>query len=444
MRDFFASLYLSNRTYFVGGGLATGFVLSYFFPFLLPTMKAASFVWGGLTALDVLLLYRSKEAFVAHREIPDRLSNGDPNEVTLHLENRYAFPTKVEIIDEVPFQFQLRDLQFDTSLGARSAKTMQYLLRPVTRGVYNFGALNLFIHSPFSLVKRRYQFEQGKDVAVYPSFVQMKKYELLAIHNRLTNVGLKKIRRLGHTTEFEQIKEYVQGDDFRTLNWQATARSGKLMVNQYTDEKAQNVYCIIDKSRVMKMPFEGMTLLDYAINTSLVVSNIAVHKQDKAGLITFSEKIHSGVAADNKPTQMNLILDTLYSQTNTFLEADYERLYIFVKRKVNQRSLMILYTNFESLSAMRRQLPSMRQIAKNHLLLVVFFENTELKSLILSRPKTTEEVYMKAIGENFTFEKRQIVRELEQNGILAILTPPENLTINAVNKYLELKARGMI
>jgi len=267
---------------------------------------------------------------------------------------------------------------------------------------------------------------------------------LMAISNRLSEIGVKKVRRIGHSMEFEQIKDYVIGDDYRTINWKATARKGQLMVNNYIDEKSQQLYCIIDKSRVMKMPFEGLSLLDYAINTSLVLSNVALMKQDKAGLITFSEKISSFLVADKKALQMQSILETLYHQKTRYLESDYERLYIFIRRKITQRSLMLMFTNFESLTGMRRQLKYLKKIAENHLLITIFFENTELTKFINKPSENLEDIYSKTIAENFSFEKRQIVKELNQSGILTILTAPQNLTVNALNKYLEIKARQLL
>ena len=124
---------------------------------------------------------------------------------------------------------------------------------------------------------------------LHPSFQNLKKFELLASSNHLTEYGHRRIRKIGQSVEFEQIKEYVNGDDIRTLNWKATARKGgQLMVNNYTDERSQQIYCVIDKGRVMKMPFEGMTLLDYAINATLMLTRVALIKQDKAGLLSFN------------------------------------------------------------------------------------------------------------------------------------------------------------
>ena len=444
MIKLYQELYLRPRLFIGAGFVILVAMLGYFFPILTPLATISLCVLLGLLALDVMVLFRSEHLFFARRMLGDRFSNGDNNKVQLFLENRYTFPTSLEVIDEVPFQFQLRDLLFEVKMEGRSEKTLEYLLRPTQRGEYFFGGLNIFVGSPFGIVSRRFVFETECKVVVYPSFMQMRQYEVMAISNRLQEVGIKKIRRLGQASEFQQIKEYIVGDDFRTVNWKSSARQSRLMVNLYTDEKAQQIYCLIDKSRVMKMPFEGMTLLDYAINASLVLSNIALLKKDKAGILPFADKIQSVLAADGKSVQMQKIMELLYHQTTTFPEADYERLFVFTKNKITQRSLLVLFTNFESLTSMRRQLPYLRRLAQNHLLMVVFFENTEIKSLLTTEPQTTEEVYIKTIAENFNFEKKQIVRELEQNGMVAMLTSPQSLTVNTLNKYLELKSRGRI
>jgi uncharacterized protein (DUF58 family) len=244
--------------------------------------------------------------------------------------------------------------------------------------------------------------------------------------------------------EFEQIKDYVQGDDLRTINWKATAKKSQLMVNQFQDEKSQNVYMIIDKGRVMKMPFNGLSLLDYAINATLVLSNVILKKQDKAGMFTFSKKVGNRVVAEKRQSQMQQIMESLYNIKTDFFESDFSRLYIDVKKHINQRSLIMLYTNFETLDGLYRQLPYLKGIAKNHLLVVVFFNNTELDELIQQKANTVQEIYDKVIAEKFAFEKRLIVNELRKYGIYSVLTKPENLTLDTINKYLEIKARGIL
>lgn len=406
--------------------------------------QLALLVLAALSIVDAIILYSIKQGIKAERKCQDKFSNGDNNEISIYLQSKYNLVLFTEVIDEIPFQFQVRDLSFKLKLNAQESQTLYYQLRPVKRGEYDFGSINVFISSPLQLLTRRYRFAQPRQVKVYPSFLQMRKYELLAISDRLVEAGIKKIRKIGHNLEFEQIKDYVQGDDIRTINWKATARRNQLMVNHYQDEKSQQVYSVIDKGRSMKMPFEGMSLLDYAINATLVISNIAMLKSDRAGLITFGDKIDTILKANRSHSQMQGLMESLYNQKTDFKESAFEKLYSNVKKQVNQRSLLILYTNFESLSGLKRQLPYLRRLAFNHLLLVVFFDNTELKSLINTAAKDTEEIYLQTIAEQFAFEKRQIVKELQRHGIQALLTTPQNLTVDSINKYLEFKARGLI
>jgi len=194
----------------------------------------------------------------------------------------------------------------------------------------------------------------------------------------------------------------------------------------------------------MKMPFEDMTLLDYAINATLVLSQVALIKHDKAGLITFDEKIGDFLLADRKGMQMSLLMDTLYNQRTNFQEADFEQLQVLVRTRITQRSLVVLFTNFESMAGLERQLPYIRNLAKYHLVLVVFFENTGLAGIVQETAESIEQLYIKTIAEKFIMEKKQMVKELYKYGIISLLTSPKQVTVNTVNKYLELKTRQVI
>lgn len=430
--------------YYVVAVEAVLLVFGFFFPFVYGIANIALIILVVLVLVDTLILYSNRKGFFARRDTLDKLSNGDDNPVQIVLENQYLFPVRISVIDELPFQFQVRDKEFKLNIDSGKSKTIEYDLRPVKRGEYSFGAVNVFVKSPIGFMQRRYRFSQDMMVPVYPSFMQMRKFELLAISNQLTDAGIKKIRRRGNNAEFEQIKEYVAGDDYRTINWKATARKNKLMINQYQDEKSQQVYSVIDMGRIMRMPFEGLSLLDYAINSSLVISNIAMLKQDKAGIITFSNRVQAILPADRRNAQLRKILELLYNQKTGYLESDYEHLYATIKTKINQRSLVLLYSNFESLSGLQRQLKYIRRLAKVHLLVVIFFENTELRSFIDKAATSAEEIYNKTIAEKLAYEKKLIVKELEKYGIQSILTAPQQLSVNTINKYLELKARGLI
>ncbi|HLT53296.1 MAG TPA: DUF58 domain-containing protein, partial [Flavobacteriaceae bacterium] len=347
-------------------------------------------------------------------------------------------------IDEVPEQFQLRDFHLKTTVTPRKKASASYSLRPVKRGEYYFGNLNIYTSSILGLVAKRFIFSSNEMVPTYPSYKQLKQFELININRNSHEIGVKKVRRLGHTMEFEQIKEYVTGDDLRTINWKATAKKNQLMVNQFQDEKAQSVYSVIDKGRIMQMPFNGLSLLDYAINSTLVISNVVLKKHDKAGVLSFSKTVDNFVVSERRNSQMSLILEALYKVKTDFFESDFNKLYANIKRNITNRSLLLLYTNFETLDGLKRQLPYLKAIAKDHLLIVVFFKNVELNSLIHNKAATVQDMYDKVIAEKFAFEKRLIVNELKKYGIHAILTEPEHLTINAINKYLEVKSRGLL
>jgi uncharacterized protein (DUF58 family) len=394
--------------------------------------------------VDTIVVYRRHDAVFASRTHASRLSNGDNNPIRVFVQNRLPFIIRVDIAEELPPEFQIRNLSLKTTLKPGETRELLYHLRPVERGEYSFGMIRVFVRSPLGLVVRRIDCGLPSTVPVYPSYIQLRKYELHAIHTRQNLHGIKKIRRIGHTMEFEKIDDYVPGDEYRTINWKSTAKHNRLMVNRYIDERAQQVYSVIDLGRVMKMPFEGLTLMDYAINSSLVLSNVVIQKGDKAGLITFREKPDAHIKADKKNNQMLRILEQLYRQRSGFLESDIEALAVHLRREVGQRSLIMLYTNFESLLSLERQLPALRAIAKNHLIVVVFFQNTELRSFLEKRAINIEQIYRKTVAEKFELEKRQMVKVLQMHGIQAVYTSPANLTVKALNKYLELKSRGLV
>ncbi|XMO85450.1 DUF58 domain-containing protein [Algibacter sp. AS12] len=440
----FKPFYIQPRFFYAGIAIVVLFALSYFIPVLFNVAQLSILVLILLFIIDFLIVFMGKHKIDATRNLPDKFSNGDKNQIHIDITNNYPFTIYLEAIDEVPEQFQIRDFKIKESVTSRKTRSIQYHLKPTERGEYYFGDLNVYASSVLNLVAKRFTFNSGAMVPTYPSFKQLKKFELLNINKNSLEYGLKKVRRLGHSMEFEQIKDYVLGDDLRTINWKATAKKNQLMVNQFQDEKSQPVYSIIDKGRIMKMPFNGLSLLDYAINATLVMSNVVLKKHDKAGMLSFSKRIENVVVAERRSSQMQLILEALYNVKTDFFESDFSRLYASIKRHITQRSLILMYTNFETLDGLERQLPYLKAISKSHLLVVVFFKNTELNNLINNKAETIEQVYDKVIAEKFAFEKRLIVTELKKYGIYSILTTPENLTIDTINKYLEIKARGLL
>ena len=438
------SVYLPRSFFVAFGAIILLFALSESYSFLYSLTLSLAIILVGLFVFDAFRLFGKKKGLHAQRICPKRLSNGDANDILISVENRYNFKTNLEIIDEAPVIFQMRDNRWHTELLPDEKKLITYQLRPEKRGEYTFGNLNILVSSPFRLLQRRFVFSQNETAKVYPSFLQMRKFEIAAFKNNLAERGLKKLKKLGHSMEFDQIKNYVIGDDTRTLNWKATARRNELMVNQYQDEKSQQVYCIIDKGRMMRAPFDGLSLLDYAINATLVFSNIAVKKEDKVGLITFSDKMTTFLTASNRYVQIQQIMEALYNQKTLYKEANFELTYTLISRKITQRSLLVFFTNFESHHAFKRQLRYLHSLAKKHLVVVVFFENTGLKTILRSNSASLRKIHHQAIAEQFALEKSLMLKSLKQHGIIGILSEPKQLTVNTLNAYLEIKAKKLI
>lgn len=425
-------------------GLTLTMMLSHAFPFLLPVVKTGVVLLVLFAAGDAVVLFNRRVTVTVARHTGPVMSLGDENPIALTFVNGSALTLSIAVIDELPAQLQQRDFNFRFRLLPFASHTHRYQVRPLVRGEYNFGSTCLFIATRLGLIKRRLASSGEVMVPVYPSIIQMRRYAFKTIAKTALEYGVKKVRRIGHSYEFEHIRPYSHGDDYRSINWKATGRRAQLMVNQYEDEKSQQVYCIIDKSRVMHMPFNGLSLLDYAVNASLVISNIVLGRHDKAGLITFAERPRTLLKANRNKTQLKKVLEALYREEEMPVEANYERMYMAVRKMVRGRSLLFLYTNFESTYALQRVLPQLRKLNTHHLLVVVFFENTEIRTDTAGQVDDLEGVYTQITAENYILSKVQIAQQLRQFGIFSILTKPEHLTVDTINKYLELKSRGMI
>ncbi len=441
---YFSQIYVNTRFFLILCSLAAAWVVLNIFNQPVFFGHVISVIVFTIITAEVLHLFVSDEQILGKRILPARFSNGDENVYQIILENLTARKIFVTLIDEIPAQFQRRDIRKDLFLAGRESKSAEFTMRPVQRGEYSFGLTRVFLHSPIRLFRRRFSFGTEESVKVYPSFLHLKKYELTAVNEKVLVSGMKKVRRIGHSMEFEQIKDYVPGDDLRSINWKATARRNKLMVNHFTDEISQQIYSIIDCGRVMKMPFNGMRLIDYAVNASLMISDIAMLKQDRAGIGLINERKTSLITAENSKKHLQIINDSLYSVTTEFGETDFESFSAYFLSRVRQRSLVLLYTNFETPGSLLRQIAYIIRLAKYHLVTVIFFENTEVRRALDDTPLSVEDLLLKETILRFSAEKLRIVKELELRGIPAILTAPESLNTDVLSKYIEFKKRGML
>lgn len=438
-------IFIPTRLYVVLAVLCLLFALSYQWTFLFAIAQVLLLLLVLLVGYDYVRLRKLENNVGAQRHVADQLSMGDEQYITYDLTNSSAQDIKLELIDELPFQLQKREDGFQILLPSNGQQQYVYSLRPTSRGDYAFGELHLYVSTMMpSLLQLRKTLPLSKKVKVYPSFIQMKKFELQIFKRSASLQGLKKIRKIGQNDDFEHIRAYVTGDNIKSINWKATSRSNTLMINQYQDTRAQQVYCVLDKGRSMKMPFDQLSLLDYSINTALVLSNIILKKYDKVGLVTFGRQLDQVVTADDRRQHLQLIADALYEQQSTYEEPNYEKLYFYFRKYIRRRSILLLFTNFEDTYDMQRQLPYLRGLNKHHLLVVIFFINTELQEKSLMPVTTSSDIYTKTFAQKALIQKEKTAETLASQGIQVILSSPTDLSINTINKYLEIKAKRML
>lgn len=420
--------------------LSLGYLWTFFF--------YVGYVLCGLFVLaitvNVLRLYVGKRKVVAVRQTPDRLSIGDDNEVLIKVHNGFKRKVRLQIYDEAPFSFQMRDLKLEFELEGEADTDVKYFVRPTRRGSYVFHNVNTFVSLWPHLVLRRFKSDQTCRTKVYPSFLFLRNSQLLSVSNRERMWGTKLVRRIGQSKEFEKIREYVVGDDYRSINWKASARKHNFMVNENQEEQSQNIYAVVDKGRGMQHTFNGLSLFDHSLNSSLQLAYLSLQHSDNVGLITFEKDVNTFIQANRSTLQLNRMVSTLYDEVSSFRQSDYFNLYEFCKRKIQKRSLLIIYTTFDSMTSLRRQLPFLKKLALAHVVLVTFFIDKDLDDMLRDKAENALDCVTQMVAQKFIFEQRLIVNELKRHGIYSLLTAPENLNANVLNRYLEFKSRHIL
>ncbi len=440
----FLNTFLSSRFYIAMLALAGLFCVGFFVPLLFPIVKWLLALLFAIICFDLMLLWNNKLEIKAGRFLPKTLSLGYEHTVIIKLNNDSPYSLYIFCIDEVPIELQQRENGIKMRVSAYEDCKLSYKIRPNSIGLYHYENIICLINSEIGLVSRRIEIEAKESIPVYPSIKEMQENEFIAFGNFQQGEGTKRVRRVGQSTEFDHIKNYVLGDDFQKINWKASSHGNGIMVNHYEDERSQPIYLIIDKGRSMKMAFEELTLMSYAINAVLAMSNVILKKYDRAGLITFANKTNTFLPADKNRGQLKKILRNLYNEVEGKHEANFEELYQVIRKSVPNRSLLFLFTNFESKYAMLRILPVLRLLNQRHLLVVILFENTEVLQLSQEPTISIQNVYDQTMAEKYLFEKRLIVSDLNQHGIQTILTKPKGLTPAVIKKYLDLKSRVAI
>ena len=440
----------------LGALLVAGVALA---PALLWLALAYLVAVGALVAVDYAVTTRPG-AIEAERINDSKLSLGAENAITLLLANRGPRPISFRLRDEYPYQFISDAVTLEGEIAAYDIHEARYHLRPLQRGNYQFGDINIRYLSALKTFVRQARYPAEAQVKVYPNVLDVRKYDLLARRGLLFELGLRANRQFGAGTEFSRLREYNTDDEFRRINWKATARRGKPIAAEYETERSQYIVSLIDTGRLMRPPVDdpsshstssgqagagrGLAKLDYAINTALLLSYVATLKGDHVGLLTFADDVRTYLAPKRGKGQFYRMLEALYNVQFEPVEADYGQALAYLGVKHKRRSLVILFTDLVTLDAAKPLIAHLARLAQRHLPLCVVISDPNIARLAAQPPRDSSAVYQRAVAEMLLDERRVVLDTLNRSGVLTLDVPADKLTVSVINTYLELKGKGAI
>jgi uncharacterized protein (DUF58 family) len=398
----------------------------------------------ALAWLDYFACERA-EKFLIERNLENRFSMGAENPVKITVTNRARRTVTFIIKDEYPPQMELmspREVRL-TVPPARS-RTWSYHLLPTARGDYSFADTAVRFRSPLGLVWRQVKYPTACTVRVYPNIREAQKNELYAHRNRELKHGQRRSRLRGQGREFESLRDFVLGDEIRHICWAATARRGKLITRQYTVERSQNVLVALDAGRLMTARIGQLTKLDTAINATLSIAYVAVAGGDNVGLMVFSRSVLSFLPPRRGRDQINRVMEALYNVEPQMIEPSYRHAFNFISTNCHRRSLVVILTDLVDRDASAELLAYASKLIPRHLPLIVTIADSNLRALVRMRPATPADVYQQSVAEEILRQREEALSHIRQLGGLALDVPAGNLSFELVNKYLEVKERGLL
>ncbi|MDJ0756842.1 MAG: DUF58 domain-containing protein [Ardenticatenaceae bacterium] len=384
------------------------------------------------------------DLFRVSRQHDSKLNLGVDNSVTLTVTNRRPRAIEFTIRDEPPLPFVTDQLLHQGEIGARETWTAVYQVRPPQRGDYAFGDVSLRWTGPLGLVRRFGKKEAKSGVKVYPNLVEVRRYDLLLRQNRLQELGLRHTRLLGEGTEFERLREYLPDDEYRRINWKATARRQRPITMQYQTERSQNIVAMVDIGRMMQSPVGEMAKLDYVINATLFLSYVASGVGDRVGMLTFADRVDSYLAPKRGRGQFYRMLELLYAVKAQPIEPNYQQAFSYLAVKQRKRSLVIIFTDLTGQLAIDTLLAQVSLIAKKSLPLVVTISDPDIRQTAEQRPDDLVEVYRQVAAQQLLDARQIALERLKQRGVLTLDVPADQLSIAVINRYLQLKSRERI
>jgi len=418
-------------------------------PWLVLGTWLPAFQWGalayGLLCLALLLLdWRLAEAprrFEVAREHDTKLSLGADNVVNLSLRNHSRRPATFWLRDEPPQDFGVDVRQLTGSAAPQQVWHARYHVHPRRRGNYQFGDINLRWLGPLGLVRRQGRLPAAGPVKVYPNLLDVRRYDLLLRRNRLQEIGLRHTRLRGEGTEFERLREYLPDDDYRRINWKATARRGKPITVEYETERSQTVMAVVDTARMMQSPVAQIAKLDYVVNAVLLLTYVATGKGDKVGLLTFADTVGASLQPRAGRGQFYRMLEALYAVKPSPVEPDYARALSYLALKQRRRALVVIFTDLTGGLSLQALVSHVAVLARRSLPIVVTISDPDVQAAARQRPADSLGVYQRAAALQLQDERQVTLGALQRQGVMTLDVPANQLSIAVINRYLELKAR---
>ncbi len=402
--------------------------------------------WGYALFVVALMVFDWRMAgkvdrFEVTRRHDTKLSLGAENPVILTIRNRGLRRASFTVRDEPPEAFKIETRILEGKAAPRAMWQGIYHLYPLRRGDYAFGDLNLRWLGPLGLVLRQARIKAAEPVKVYPNLLDVRRYDLLLRRNRLQEMGLRHSRMFGEGTEFERLREYLPDDEFRRINWKATARRHFPVTTEYQTERSQTVMAVLDTGRMMQSPVADIAKLDYVVNAVLFLAYVATGKGDRVGMMSFADDVSHFLGPRQGRGQFYRMLEVLYAVEPQPVEPDYRRALSYLAVKQRRRALVIVFTDLSSGVSVDALVAQVSMLAKSSLPLVVTISDPDVHAASKQVPADSLSVYQRASARQMLDERRVVLDTLRKRGVLTLDVPANQLSTAVINRYLELKGR---
>ena len=379
------------------------------------------------------------------REFSGRFAVGTETEVSINVQNAQPHAISLVVKDEYPPQMKLSGLrEAHLRVAAQTSAALVYGLTPPKRGRFEFGQIAVRFLSRWNLVWREVRVGEATTVKVYPNMRRAREAELKALGARSLVSSHRKTSWRGEGREFESMRDYVRGDELRHISWSATARRGKLTTRQYQVERDQTILIAIDGGRLMTARIDQETKLDSAVHAALALMSAAARAGDNAGLLVFGRKIKSYLPPGRGHDHMDAALEALYAVEPEMIEPSYSRAFEYIAANSKRRSLVVLITDLVDEEGSKELLTSLRLLRPRHLPLVVTIADRDLRAVVSTAPDNARDLFTQSVAEEIMYLRETALRLVESQGGLALDVTAAALAPAILEKYIQVKERGLL